>query len=70
MSVSLLQQISRESLPVTVGGLDVAAVETLIEGGLVKATIHRDPAERGGCLATIHEITALGHQHLSLFGED
>ena len=69
MSDSLLQQLASATLPFTVTGLDVVAVESWVTGGLVTATITVDETGRGQCSATVHAITAMGRRHLRAFGE-
>lgn len=67
MSIQVLHRVAKGPFPLHVEGPDVAAIESLLEGGLIEATLDLHREGVGTDRATVHRITALGTLHLRSF---
>jgi len=67
MRHTLLHYLSTQQLPTAVAGAQgIAAVRALLQEGCVKAVLPRS-AEAGVPVATVTELTRLGHRALRRF---
>ncbi|MGJ7603414.1 hypothetical protein GNX71_13040 [Variovorax sp. RKNM96] len=69
MRHTLLHYLSTQRLPATVAGAQgIAAVQALLQEGCVKAVLPQTrSAEAGVPVATVTELTRLGHRALRRF---
>jgi len=70
MRHTLLHYLSTQRLPATVAGAQgIAAVQALQQEGCVKAVFPQARADKDGVpMATVIELTRLGHRALRRFG--